>query len=366
MRRRPPALAIAVALLAALAVGGPGPGAQTEPPSSRPLQIEPARPPLAPPALGLSDSATASLLTMLPGREVYSLFGHSALRVRDDAAGVDRTYNFGTFSFDQPYFVLRFLRGSLDYSLTTAPFDLLLGDYVAQERPVIEQTLDVGPDVVRALYDRLETNALPANRDYRYDFFWDNCSTRLLDALDSALVASGHARLQLPETDSPQTFRRLLAPYLVGTPTVELGLNLALGAPGDRLATAREETFLPLRLADQLDRARLADRPLVARRDTLFEVPGSGLPEPAFPFPLVAGWVLNDGQAHADALYASDRDWVVVRPPRLTDKPPTGPARHGILPLGFAEVTRADVADFMLTEAVAPRYHRAAPNVTGP
>lgn len=81
---------------------------------------------------------------------------------------------------------------------------------------------------------------------------------------------------------------------------------------------------------------------------------------------LVAGWVLKDGQGHADALYASDRDWVVVRPPRLTDKPATGRAVHGILPLGFAEVTRADVADFMLTEAVAPRYHRAAPNVTGP
>ena len=81
---------------------------------------------------------------------------------------------------------------------------------------------------------------------------------------------------------------------------------------------------------------------------------------------LVAGGILEDGQAHADALYASDRDWVVVRPPRLTDKPATGRAAHGILPLGFAEVTRADVADFMLTEAVAPRYHRAAPNVTGP
>ena len=82
---------------------------------------------------------------------------------------------------------------------------------------------------------------------------------------------------------------------------------------------------------------------------------------------LVAGWVLRDGQGHADALYASDRDWVVVRPPRLTDGPATGAARHGILPLGAGDqVSRADVADFLLTEAVEPRYHRAAPNVTGP
>ena len=77
----------------------------------------------APPAgLGLSDEAEVSLLTMLPGEEVYSLFGHSALRIRDDAAGLDRTYNFGTFSFDQPFFLLRFLRGSLDYQLDTDPF----------------------------------------------------------------------------------------------------------------------------------------------------------------------------------------------------------------------------------------------------
>lgn len=82
---------------------------------------------------------------------------------------------------------------------------------------------------------------------------------------------------------------------------------------------------------------------------------------------LVARWVLDDGQGHADALYASDRDWVVVRPPRLTDGPATGAERHGLLDLGFgAQVSRADVAAFMLREALDPSYHRAAPNVTGP
>lgn len=82
---------------------------------------------------------------------------------------------------------------------------------------------------------------------------------------------------------------------------------------------------------------------------------------------LVAGWVLADGQGHADVLYGSDLDWVVVRPPRLTDGPPTGAERHGLLQLGFSDsVSRADVAAFMLREATAPTYHRAAPNVTGP
>ncbi len=244
------------------------------------------------PASGLSDSATVSLLTMLPGREVYSLFGHSAIRIRDDAAGLDRTYNFGTFSFEQPFFVLRFLRGSLDYSLATDPFGLTLDQYRYLRRPIVEQTLAVGPDVARALYDRLELNALPEHRDYRYDFFWDNCSTRLLDAIDSSLVDTGRAGLTVPATTEPQTFRQLLAPYIAGRPLVETGLNLALGAPGDRRATAREEAFLPLRLADQLDRATVDGRPLVARRDTLFWVPGAGLPAPAPRWPLWLGWTV--------------------------------------------------------------------------
>ena len=241
---------------------------------------------------GMSDSVQVSLLTMMPGDEAYSLFGHSALRIRDHASGLDRTYNFGTFDFDQPFFVARFLRGSLDYQLATAPFEWLLMDYELQERPIIEQTLALSPATILELYDLLEINALPENRSYRYDFFWDNCSTRLLAAVDSALARTGHPATTLPPPDSPQTFRQLLAPYIQGAPLLDLGLNLALGLPGDRVATAREETFLPLELAAQLDRATVAGAPLVARRDTVFWLPGTGLPERAFPWPLALAWTV--------------------------------------------------------------------------
>ena len=240
----------------------------------------------------LSDSVQVSLLTMMPGREAYSLFGHSALRLQDDASGLDRTYNYGTFDFDQPFFVARFLRGSLDYQLTTAPFEWLLMDYQLQERPIIEQTLALDAETSRELYDLLETNALPENRSYRYDFFWDNCSTRILDILDAALTRTGNASLTLPPPDTPQTYRQLVAPYAHGTPLIHTGINLAMALPGDAEATSREETFLPLELAAQLDRANVAGSPLVAQRDTVFWLPGTRLPEQAFPWPRALAWAL--------------------------------------------------------------------------
>ena len=281
---RPARFAGFLALLCGLAV------VPAQPPPTLPGAIPYGAPagPLG--AAPLSDSARVSLLTVLPGREVYSLFGHSAIRIRDDATGLDRTYNFGTFSFDQPFFVLRFLGGRLDYVLDTDPYWAVLANYRAEERPIIEQRLAVPPEAARALYARLEDNALPQNRAYRYDFFWDNCSTRLLDNLDAALVASGSPGVALPPSDRPRTFRELLDPYWAGVPFVEAGANLALGLPPDRLASAREESFLPLELAGQLDRAVLGGRPLVASRDTLFWVPDAGMPRPAPPVPTALAW----------------------------------------------------------------------------
>ncbi|WP_412068160.1 DUF4105 domain-containing protein [Rubrivirga sp. IMCC43871] len=247
----------------------------------------------SPPApIGLSDSARVSLLTMVPGDEVYSLWGHNALRIVDPAAGLDRTYNYGTFTFEQPNFVLRFLSGRLDYILGTAPFDLEVAHYRSLGRPIIEQRLDLPPETVRALYDRLEINALPANRAYRYDFLRDNCSTRLIDVLDDALVATGQPRIDLPAPAGGATFRDLVGPYSKGRPIIDLSTNLGLGLPMDRVAEPREAIFLPDALLAAADGATIGDRPLVAERDTLFWVEGAGTVEPAFPWPTVVGWLV--------------------------------------------------------------------------
>ncbi len=234
-----------------------------------------------------ADTLAVSLLTMLPGHEVYSLFGHSAIRVRSDARGLDRTYNFGTFDFDQPFFMVRFARGQLDYVLDTAPFQDDLAQYQYLGRPIIEQRLVLTPAAAETLLSNLETNALPENRAYRYDFFFDNCSTRLLDAIERATTEAGQGPLQLAPAAAHPTFRQLLAPYTRGTPTLAMGMDLGIGTPADRVATDREQTFLPVGLADALDRATVGGKPLVAARDTLFWVPGAGVvpdrTEPAVP-----------------------------------------------------------------------------------
>ncbi|HEX8387201.1 MAG TPA: DUF4105 domain-containing protein [Rubricoccaceae bacterium] len=252
------------------------------------------------------DSLAVSLLTMLPGEEVYSLFGHSAIRIRNEAVGLDRTYNFGTFDFEQPFFMARFARGQLDYVLDTAPFADELAKYHFLGRPIIEQRLALSQPAARALLRRLDENARPENRAYRYDFFFDNCSTRLLDAFDGALAEAGEGRVALaPPTGSP-TFRELLRTHTRGAPTIATGMDVALGTPADRVATGREQTFLPVGLAAALDRARVDGRPFVVSRDTLFWVDGAG-PVPARPEPVVPALVAVLGLAWIAAAFRPGR-----------------------------------------------------------
>ena len=279
-------LRLSLAFLLALAL----PAAAQAPPDTQPYgPAMDGAPADGPPAL--SDAASVSLLTMLPGEEVYSLFGHSALRIRDAATGLDRTYNYGTFDFEQPFFMARFIRGDLNYILDTAPFDAELAKYLYLGRPIIEQRLDLPPDAVRAMLDALETNARPENRAYRYDFLFDNCSTRLLGVIDTALVRTGAPPVTLAARVAPLTFRERLDTHLGGVPLLRLGMFVGIGQPTDVVPTPRQETFLPLDLAAQLDGATVDGRPLVVSRDTLFHVPGEGLPARAPDVPSIIAWL---------------------------------------------------------------------------
>lgn len=245
----------------------------------------------------LSDSARVSLISILPGDRIYSVFGHSALRIRDPGLGIDRAYNFGTFDFgrtplDVASFVGRFTYGDLNYSLTVQdPVAMVRRYWQIEDRASTEQVLDLTRDEAQELFRRLEINALPENRHYQYDFFFDNCATRLLDALEGVLGPD----LTFPGArSSGLSFRRLLDRYLVGQRWIDLGMDLGLGAPADREATAREATFLPEYLMEYVGAGRLDQggedaRPLVRSTRALTGAPADDwTPESDPPWPLIA------------------------------------------------------------------------------
>ena len=202
----------------------------------------------------LSEQARISLITILPGDAVYAVFGHSAIRVRDPAADLDLLYNYGTFDFGfAPVFVCRFLYGALDYSLDVGSYPLAVVTCGhLEERSILEQDLSLSARQRDDLYRFLEWNARPENRYYRYDFFFDNCATRIRDAFEKVL---GEEVRFAPGPDPGLSFRRLLAPYLAARPFLHAGIDLVLGPAADRVATAREAMFLPAFLREAFDRA---------------------------------------------------------------------------------------------------------------
>lgn len=236
----------------------------------------------------LSDDAQISVITVQPGEPVYTLFGHTAIRVQDPELGIDHSYNYGTFDYSDPLFVPRFIQGNLNYYLSVASSQAALRHYAGVEhRMVIEQVLNLDRDARQSLFNFLRTNAMPENREYRYDFLYDNCSTRVLDALDSTLT------IQLTSADPDQSFRDMLLPYLEPRRAVKAGIDISLGSEVDTQVTYRQQAFLPDALMEILDSATVVidgeTIPLVARTDTLAVPPSRGR---SIPWLLYAGWLL--------------------------------------------------------------------------
>lgn len=208
------------------------------------------------------------VLTMGPGEIFWERFGHDAIVVEDPRTGGRTSYNFGYFDLEEDGFTGRFARGQMEYMLVALPMEQDLRYYQAVGRGASLQWLDLDPAQARALAADLEENARPENARYRYDYFTDNCATRVRDALDRAL--GGQLRRQLEGRSRGDTYRseslRLAAPDL----WMWLGFDLGLSPFADRALTRWEQGFLPRRLADDLREARRADgRPLVVEETEL-------------------------------------------------------------------------------------------------
>jgi hypothetical protein len=208
----------------------------------------------------LSADARVSLITVGPGTDVYSAYGHTAIRITDPQLGLDYVFNYGTFDFRTEGFLMKFIRGRLPYMLSIHGFDVLLESAAQERRGISEQVLSLNTQQASRLFALLMENYKPENRFYPYDFFSDNCATRPRDMLDSAC---GSQLIWLPRGVQPQTFRQLVDPY--HTPLIDLGTDLALGRPADAVADERQRMFLPNELRDAASVARLGDRPLVSQ-----------------------------------------------------------------------------------------------------
>lgn len=211
----------------------------------------------------LSDSAFASILTCGPGDEFYTSFGHSAIRVCDSSQNIDIVYNYGTFDFDTPHFYWTFARGHLNYRLSCTHFPSFLYEYGYEGRAVWEQRLRLTPQEVNNLFIMLENNHLPEYRYYAYDFFRDNCATRVRDMVGNALC---HRTLSPASvTDTNLSYRSHLYRSTQGSLLWwRLAVDMALGLPCDHRCSNYEYMFSPMAMMRQFDTLCVSDthRPL--------------------------------------------------------------------------------------------------------
>lgn len=220
----------------------------------------------------LSEQAKASLITCGAGDDLYSVFGHSALRISDPDNNLDVVFNYGTFDFNTPHFYLKFAQGKLDYVLSTSTFSYFLREYEYEGRYVFEQDLNLPKEDLDALFQALLENYMPGNREYRYDFFYDNCSTRIRDLIKKIL--GGRLDYRLEDVDSTSMrFRDWIDLYTFNVPWGDFGIDLALGLPTDKKVNGFHEMFLPERMKEAFDRALLDGAPLVSESRMILDFP---------------------------------------------------------------------------------------------
>ncbi len=213
-------------------------------------------------AQSLSSEATISLLTYSPGSQLYTAFGHSALRVQDPVNSLggtplDRVYNYGTFDFDESGFYFKFMRGKLNYKLSAYDFYYVELEQQQRQMDVREQVFDLTLAQKQAMFNFLNVNLLPENRFYLYDFFYDNCATRIRDAFEVVLQDTLRLDTSLVAVESRKTFRQLVDEYMAPQPWGDLGIDLALGARIDQPASPYEYMFLPDYLAQSFEGSTL-------------------------------------------------------------------------------------------------------------
>ncbi len=216
------------------------------------------------------DSVEVSLLTCSPHEEIYSLYGHTALRWHDLRSGEDLAFNWGIFNFQKPYFVLRFVFGLTDYELGAIPMNYFMEEYRSVGSSVTEQVLDLTAGEKQQLFLALIKNLQPENRIYRYNYFYDNCSTRPRDIIEQCI--NGEIQYTDNENFTP-SYREMVSICTRNHPWATFGNDMLLGVKADMATDRQQQEFLPEHLLYDFDRAQIYAngkyRQLVKERRTL-------------------------------------------------------------------------------------------------
>lgn len=220
----------------------------------------------------VTENTEISILTIGPGDNLYDKFGHSAFRITDEAQATDLVFNYGVYDFDTPNFYTKFAQGKLLYKLAVSDFDAFLASYIAQDRWVSEQLLDLDYEETNAVFQFLLNNAQPENKYYKYDFLYDNCATRIRDVLVSVLGNKLTYKDHLAE--SGYTFRELIQKNVYWNSWGSMGMDIAIGAVVDRKATSWQYQFLPEYVAQAAADATITEngniRPLVRSTNEIY------------------------------------------------------------------------------------------------
>ncbi|BAO74388.1 hypothetical protein WPG_0158 [Winogradskyella sp. PG-2] len=215
----------------------------------------------------LSSETEVSVITIGPGNSLNDAFGHNAFRVRDIKNGIDVVYGYGEYDFDAPNFYLKFARGKLNYLISRHPFSDFYNHYERHNRTIKEQVLNLSSEEKQNLFKFLETNYLPDNRRYLYDFFYDNCATRIRDVSEN--VTKNDFIYNLPKDFETKTFRGLIHEHVSLNSWGSFGIDIALGSVIDKDATNNEYMFLPKYIHTFFENAKFNDSQNLVKRSSL-------------------------------------------------------------------------------------------------
>ena len=260
----------------------------------------------------LGMDASISILTCNPGEEVYSIYGHTAIRVTDPAQNLDIVFNYGVFSFETPDFLYRFAKGQTDYRMDGGRFKGFMPEYEEEKRSVYEQVLNLSPEGKSKLFQALVENFKPENRMYRYNFFMDNCATRVRDMIERNAGAS----IRFADGHPTESYRDLIKHFHHHFRWFDLGIDLLVGKKADEPISAYQQMFLPEYLMDQFSKAEITVdgkiQPLVLETRILVEYPNSklnsDLPWPSIVFGLF--FLLIAGISVHSFLRKTKTDWI--------------------------------------------------------